>query len=139
MADFSSTKATTTTPTNNNVSPTTVATPAPKDLPKIAQKLIKIKFPISKLTAEQEEEVLKKEWAPKFPTISLFVRWAKKATTNYNSDSLSLLRTIAEQANMHQPIEFLDSVRTYVDVPMTFGMLGFYWWLEPPKQSDITR
>ena len=61
---------------------------------------------------KQEEEVLKKEWAPKFPTISLFVRWAKKSTTNYNSDSLSLLRTIAEQAEM-QPIEFLDSVRTY--------------------------
>eukprot|EP00980_Cylindrotheca_fusiformis_P026678 scaffold16891_cov70-Cylindrotheca_fusiformis.AAC.1 len=52
------------------------------------------------------------QWEPKFPTIALYVRWAKHSGRDYNTDSISLLNTLADQAGL-TPLRFLKDVSFY--------------------------
>eukprot|EP00980_Cylindrotheca_fusiformis_P030049 scaffold24261_cov264-Cylindrotheca_fusiformis.AAC.1 len=56
------------------------------------------------------------QWEPKFPTVALYVRWAKTNKRDYNTDSVSLLTTLAEQSGF-TPLSFLNNVRSYRLVP----------------------
>eukprot|EP00980_Cylindrotheca_fusiformis_P005782 scaffold1203_cov117-Cylindrotheca_fusiformis.AAC.21 len=53
------------------------------------------------------------QWEPKFPTIALYVRWAKTNKRDYNSDSIALLTTLAEQSGF-SPLSFLTNIRSYL-------------------------
>eukprot|EP00980_Cylindrotheca_fusiformis_P019173 scaffold6507_cov90-Cylindrotheca_fusiformis.AAC.1 len=48
---------------------------------------------------EREElEEIKKKIHPKLPTIVLFFRWARRPASHFNSDSTSLVKTLALQS-----------------------------------------
>src|SRR5210317_7462 len=59
-----------------------------------------------------DEAKLQKEWGPKIPTVSLFIRWSKVSKRHFNNDSISLLKTIASQWTM-SAVDFLEKVKTY--------------------------
>ena len=67
--------------------------------------------PFRLLSWKKITEVLD-QWAPKFATIALFTRWAKRSTTHYNTDSISLVETIAKQAGI-SPLDVLEQLKTY--------------------------
>eukprot|EP00980_Cylindrotheca_fusiformis_P026235 scaffold15542_cov44-Cylindrotheca_fusiformis.AAC.1 len=64
------------------------------------------------LVYEQRSAEIMKQWEPKFPTIALYVRWAKQSCRDYNMDCISLLNTLAAQAGS-TPLRFLNDVRVY--------------------------
>ena len=51
-------------------------------------------------------------YAPTFQTITLFIRLAKRSKRNFNTDSMSVVQTIADQVFLKPP-ELLRKIKTY--------------------------
>ena len=86
-----------------------------EDTTKFTQKLLQLRDVSLELSPEElatEEAKLQKEWGPKIPTVSLFIRWSKVSKRHFNNDSISLLKTIARQCTM-SAVDLLEKVKTY--------------------------
>lgn len=104
-------------PKKKAISPTGLQQTLTEDvIKKIAEKLAKMRLlqDDPKLPHEPSQilQSILDDWEPKFPTVALFVRWAKQSARDYNSDSISLLLTLANQANM-KALKFLELVKCY--------------------------
>lgn len=67
---------------------------------------------IDEKITNQEIQRLEKDHAPTFSTLAFFLRVAKRRTTNFNNDSIALLRTVADQLKM-KPVELLLGFKSY--------------------------
>eukprot|EP00980_Cylindrotheca_fusiformis_P017076 scaffold5240_cov70-Cylindrotheca_fusiformis.AAC.4 len=57
------------------------------------------------------QEIIK-TWKPKLPTIVLFFRWAQRPTSHFNSDSISLIKTLAYQCGF-TPLRLIADLKNY--------------------------
>eukprot|EP00980_Cylindrotheca_fusiformis_P006719 scaffold1399_cov109-Cylindrotheca_fusiformis.AAC.3 len=87
-----------------------------KEIRKFCDELMKIDGfnhqKLSQFDYEQRCHQIVSQWEPKFPTIALYVRWAKQSCRDYNMDCISLLNTLADQAGT-TPLRFLHAIRYY--------------------------
>eukprot|EP00980_Cylindrotheca_fusiformis_P013831 scaffold3591_cov165-Cylindrotheca_fusiformis.AAC.1 len=87
-----------------------------KEIKKFCEKIIEFDGKSCKqlppLVYEKRLAEIMTQWEPKFPTIALYVRWAKQSCRDYNMDCISLLNTLAAQAGS-TPLRFLNDVRVY--------------------------
>ena len=90
---------------------------------------------LNKSDREPTEEELREaelKWAPKLPIIAMFFRWCTRGPRHFNSESISIIHTIAQQCNM-DPVDLLQKMRIFYFVAATdknkcgpFGFLVFY-------------
>lgn len=67
---------------------------------------------IDEKITNREIQWLEQEHAPTFSTLAFFLRVAKRRCTNFNNDSIALVRTVADQLKM-KPVELLLGFKSY--------------------------